>query len=666
MPSTNPARWSPLRRRLSRRSLLAASARAGVGAAGLALVGCGEEEEPQPLPEVEAEPQQAQQTQQAQSFQAGEPAQSAQQQQQVVEQAQATQQEVAEGEAAEPLDPAVPRRGGIVQVWQAVAVHDRWDPHRSRFRYTQAMHSLMYSRLLQPARVSTGELAADLCALPEMPDETTYVFTVQPRAVFWDRAPTDGRAVTAEDLRWNIERQQAALDAEGEEDVLFFRRSAYQRTASAAAQAADGVETLTLTTAEPDAAYLASVHAGPFAWITSPEAAEEYGDVWRDDPQDVLQNSGTGPYTPRTYESSRLTLARSENWWQADSAWPDGIILRSAAEETLMSEYQDTLLDRVDFPLSNDTVTTLRQIYPHHEPYEVPMAAAVELLTPQAADAEHLLSDPRVTRAVALGIDRARLLERLYGEHGRRSGPLPWYLDGWSLSEEQLAAFAGYRADRDADLAEIAQLLAAAGLGDGVELPLVVADLFEAAHAGTGQAVQEMLAGATGLDVDLEFRPLADAIGQLRDGERFCFLTWGAVPTQADPTDAWRAELHGDGERRWSAGADAEGDALIEEMGRTFDLAARQALAQQVQERLLSGEAPQWRVKLGNGIQLGIQRPYFYADTRLADFAWSTQYLSGSWLHFEHEEYPAGERDLPPEPEPEPESEQSAEQADSE
>ena len=41
MPSENY--WTRMRRnKLSRRSLLRASARAGVGAAGLALVGCGD------------------------------------------------------------------------------------------------------------------------------------------------------------------------------------------------------------------------------------------------------------------------------------------------------------------------------------------------------------------------------------------------------------------------------------------------------------------------------------------------------------------------------------------------------------------------------------------------------------------------------------------------
>ena len=59
-----------------------------------------------------------------------------------------------------------------------------------------------------------------------MPDQNTYVFTVEPGAVFWDHEPANGRAFTAEDIRWNIERQQAAVDANGLPDPHFFRRDA--------------------------------------------------------------------------------------------------------------------------------------------------------------------------------------------------------------------------------------------------------------------------------------------------------------------------------------------------------------------------------------------------------------------------------------------------------
>ena len=628
--------WAALRRhRLSRRSLLVASSRAGVGAGALALVGCSDDEEPA---QEDLEQQAATQQQAAQQ---DAPPQPPDAQQQSVQQAQT--QQSAQDDQSEP--PSGPTPGGIIRAWLAVERHDRWDPHRSRYRYTQAAHSLMYNRLIQPASVSTGELEADLCALPEMPDETTYIFTVEPGAVFWNLEPTNGRAFTAQDIVWNIQRQGDALDASGAPDPFFFRRSAYIRTASVEASSATSA---TLTTVAPDATYLASVHASPFAWMTSPEAAELYADDWRDDPSDIMRNSGSGPYTPHLYNGFEITLARSENWWRADSAWADAVTFTSGDTNNIVSLYDAAAFDTAAFPLTNATVETLREQNPDHPAFEQPLDASVELLAPLSADGFAALGDPRVVRAIGIAIDRAQLIERLYGGHGRASGPLPWHLDGWSISEQLLSTFPGYRNDRDADLSEIVSLISAAGGAPNLGvLPLVVADLFEGFFAGAGEAVRTMIADATGLEVDIENRPFAEAIDQLRAGERFCFLGWSAVPQQADPTDHWRSTLHSRGIQNWSDATNAELDALIDQMAATFNLGARQDIGHQIQEMLLSGEAPQWQIKLVNGIQLGIHQPWLHPDPRLFEYAWSTNRLSNTWLNTTHEIYPTG-RELPP------------------
>ena len=626
------------RHRLSRRTLLAASSRAGVGAGALALVGCSNDEEP-----AQEDLEQQAVTQQQASQQAGqqnEPPQPPDVQQQSVQQAQT--QHAAQDDQPEP--PSGPTPGGIIRAWLAVERHDRWDPHRSRYRYTQAAHSLMYSRLIQPASVSSGELEADLCSLPEIPDETTYVFTVEPGAVFWNLEPTNGRAVTAQDITWNIQRQRDALDASGAPDPFFFRRAAYNRTVSVESSSD---ATATLTTAAPDATYLSSVHASPFAWMTSPEAAELFADDWRDDPSEIMRNSGSGPYTPRLYNGFEITLARSENWWRANSAWADAVTFTSGDTNNIVSLYDAAAFDTAAFPLTNATVETLREQNPDHPTFEQPLDASVELLVPLSVDGFAALGDPRIVRAIDIAIDRTQLIERLYGGQGRVSGPLPWYLDSWSISEQLLSTFPGYRNDRDADLSEIAGLISAAGGASNIGVvPLVVADLFEGFFAGAGEAVRTMIADATGLEVDIENRPFAEALDQLRAGERFCFLGWSGVPQQADPTDDWRSTLHSGGSENWSNATNAELDALIDQMSATFNLGARQDIGHQIQELLLSGEAPQWQIKLVTGIQLGIHQPWLRPDPRLFEYAWSTNRLTDTWLDTSHEIYPTG-RALP-------------------
>ena len=184
---------------------------------------------------------------------------------------------------------------------------DTWDPHRSRYRYAQNIHSLVYSRILQPTDPHTGELQADLCGLPEMPDQSTYVFTLDPRATFWDQPPTDGRPVGVDDIRLNIERQQQGVDTNGAPDVYLFRRRDWNRAAFAAGD--DG--TFSLLANELDAPFLGNVVASPFAWMISSEAIDAAAGL-RADPFDHRLVSGSGPYVPSGYDPSvELKLVRS-------------------------------------------------------------------------------------------------------------------------------------------------------------------------------------------------------------------------------------------------------------------------------------------------------------------------------------------------------------------
>ena len=651
-PTVSP-RDLMLRRRLSRRALLSASARAGVGAAGLALVGCGEDE-----PEVEDDLQAQQQDQQSQA------AQEQDSQTDQTQQAQTTQQDDAQTEQADQAEqsaPSGPTAGGVLRMWLPTERHDRWDPHRSRFRYTQAMQSLMYNRLLRPASVSSGELESDLCALPETPDETTYIFSIVVGAKFWDREPTNGRAFSAEDIRFNIERQRAGVDATLAPEPLFFRRSAYQRVDNV--EAVDDI-TAKISTAAVDGSFLSSVVSSPFAWMISPEGLEAWGDDWRDDPSDIQRNSGTGPYTPLSYApGEEAAFGRSENWWLPESAWPDGIVFAGGPTTQIIDQYWAAELDRVDFPITNEAVRSLREERPDDAQFSLPLDAPVQLLTPLDSAAAAPLGDPRVLRAVGIAVDRQRLLQRLYGGDGQASGPLPWYLDGWALPDERLATFPGYRADRAEDTVEIANLVAAAGGPEVIgELPLVVADLFEGFFAGAGAAAQAMIEEATGVTLELEFRPYAEALGALAEGERFLFLSWGEAPQVADPTDRWRDTLHSAGTRNWGGVPDPELDALIDQMTETLEIEARRDLAAQAQERLLSGDAGQWMVNLVNGTQLGIAQPWLNLDPRALEFGWSSHRLADSWINTANTDYPA-ERVLPDPPETEAEQAQEGEEA---
>ena len=102
--------WQRLgRNRMSRRSLLRASARAGIGAAGLALVGCGDDDDDDEQAAAQAQPQAMEQQAEQQAMQ-----QEQQEQQAAVAQAQQQAQDV--------------RRGGTWRISDAFAPQWGFDP----------------------------------------------------------------------------------------------------------------------------------------------------------------------------------------------------------------------------------------------------------------------------------------------------------------------------------------------------------------------------------------------------------------------------------------------------------------------------------------------------------------------------------------------------------
>ena len=592
--------------RLSRRALLEASARGGVGATGLALVGCGGDDE-------NAEPQAEQESQQ----QAEE------------NQAHRQAQQLAE-EPPAPETPGSPRSGGVISLFAATESHDRWDPHRSRFAQTQLFHSLMYNRLVRFNSVSAGRLEPDLANLPEMPDEATYLFTLRLGIQFWDRPPTDGRLVTAEDIRFNVQRQIDAQDSAGNPDPLFFRQSAYQRTDS---MEVTGDRNITFRTDGPDATYLASVHAGPWSWITAPEAVEEFGAAWRDDTDNVSLNSGTGPYVPVSYgRQGDLALRRSENWWAArTSGFADGIFLRRVPNSQIAALYRGGTLDRADFPLSNTAIESLRQELPNHTPYEFPLDTPIQLQYVIPDDPENPLRDPRVGQALGSALNRFDLIDRLYLGEGRPSGPVPWFLDDWTLPEEELLTRPGYRPNKEDDLPDLRALLSAAGGADSIgAVEIVVPDLFEGFFPGIAQNLKTMLERNLEIKIHTMFLSYGEITRGLQDESVTAFFGWGPAPRQADPTDEWLRVAHSDGAENWGHYANPDVDALVDRMRTTLDQAERQTLARQVQDLLL--ETGFWIQNVANGIQLGIAEPFLHTDLRALDFAWAGHHLAATWV----------------------------------
>ena len=689
MPKSND--WQRMRRqRLSRRALLRASARAGIGAAGLALVGCADDDNDTQQPAAAAPPQQQPQEQSTRQ-QPQPPAPTVRQAEQQAAQTERQDVPVTESELPpEPIEP-YPEHGGNYSV-NAPPGWDHIDPHRANLRLPFIMFSDSLGRLIQiddnrrgvvrdgvwtpstdsrePAATVGAWLASDIANLPELIDAETWVFYFGEGARFWDRYPTEGgRLFTAEDAAVNINRQIEAVDANGEPDALFPRSELYRQTVSV--EIFDEL-TLVLQTEGFNAAYLESAHMG-YSFLTSPEAIELWDLTWRDERSNVELISGTGPFIPTELdENLRVQLVRNPTYWkllegQESTPTHGGRLQRNrdywkslegqqmpffdsitwhvfSDPAAVEAAYRNGVLDHATWgALSTTQVDGIHDDFPDHIRYDRGELQPIGMRFNYNADwTENPWRDRRVPYAFHLAMDRDAIIDFVFLGKGKPSTiqRLNWY-HRWAILDDEMRQLPGYRPNKEQDIADARALLDAAGVDSEAEFPLVNAREFEAAHRGSSELYADMFSDALGIPIKIVLEPYDSIFQQLAEGKFPGHAPIWLPSGSDDPTSAWNNELV------FGAGGNHEryNFAPVEELVKRMqaDVDGGYELAREV-SLILLGEDERYGLDgfaptsiVGNGLESSIYRPYLNLPERAKSTwgnegyhwnkeAWFTQY----------------------------------------
>lgn len=418
-----PKEWG--RRRIARRELLAASARVGVGATALATVGAG---------------------------------------------ADATHEVVEEGRAA--TDQLWPRdEGGLVfpLVGPYSGFPPTLDPYENLTYRTQIPSGFHYSKLIQAITgapgvnpVNTAKYEPDLAAaMPEMPDETTYIFRLRSDARWHDKWPLNGRAVTTEDVIISHERfQQTSANAAGWNGVI---------------AAFDGSldSSITIRLHRPYAPFLALAGSSQHLWIIPPEIVDD-GTV-------AARPVGSGAWVFESLDPEGFNWSRNPNWHRKHRRSGFGVPLSShltakLRNENLIAELSEGVLDFSQ--LSSQIYRQTREAAPQIDDGSY-------VFTPNTVPGGFYFNfsispwnDVRVRQALSLAMDRDGILRATddTGRGGWLSGisQLPPY---W-LDPKDLDKFGKAFEGEDSgilfhrDIAKARQLLDAAGFPEGVQATL--------------------------------------------------------------------------------------------------------------------------------------------------------------------------------------------------
>ena len=463
--------WQRMRRsRMSRRALLQASGRAGVGAAGLALVGCGDDDDDaqqQAAAQVQQQQEQDQPAAQQQAQQQAMQEQQAEQQAEQQTQQEATPAEQQEQQQQQVVQAAPARQYGGNYTLNIVPNWDGFDPHRVQLATPFQVFNDTLMRLNQIYNNQGPVYTASIASLPEIPDDETYIFRFDQGAKFWDRYPTEGgRAFTASDAEANIQRQIDSLDASGQPDARFWRAALYQDTATMDVPDDD---TLICKTDGPNATYLETTHMG-YSFMTSIEALELWDQQWIDEQTNVELMSGVGPFIPTEFSpESHIHMVRNPDFWQTldgqQLPFLDSLTWRFLGDPTAQeTAYRTGALD--DFSGNAVAIEGVEADFPDHIRYDrgVVLPLAMRFNYNQEWD-ENPWLDRRVPYAFHLVMDRDTIIDAVYLGKGKPSTQqhINWY-HGWSIPQEEMRTLPGYRPTKDEDIAAARQLMDAAGV----------------------------------------------------------------------------------------------------------------------------------------------------------------------------------------------------------
>lgn len=349
------------------------------------------------------------------------------------------------------------------------------DPHRSDTQSSSALLSNVYEPLV--ATDADARLVPRLARTWENPDPRTWIFHLRQGVVFHDGTP-----FTASDVAASLERirRDASLEMRkklsGVETVRTRDRT-----------------TIELKTRDPDRMLLQKLTG-----ILIPSRGAGAG-------------VGTGPYRIADWSPARLSLARFEAYWGARPAFGRvEYALGLDAEAALAALHRgwialaDVRGRREAGAVGRFRAARRESLYTKFLAFDLARAR-----TPGVAGRPNPFRDPRVRRALHVGVDRHALVARLSTDAEPASQPVPRSVFGFhpGLPEP------------DYDLARARELLSEAGLGAGFDAVLLTRHILEE----PARLVAQDLA-ALGVRLRVEARPDTDFFEALRAGDASLWL----------------------------------------------------------------------------------------------------------------------------------------------
>jgi peptide/nickel transport system substrate-binding protein len=469
--------------------------------------------------------------------------------------------EVQPGELMKAPEPN-PKRGGILRTaWGATTAH--YDIHQGGNNniLIQTYDGLIHKNLMTGLRGVVPALATKWEASP---DGKTYTFTLRDGVKFHDGTPFTSADVVATFNR--IINPPSGM-------VSVFK----DELAQVSGVDAPDAKTARFTLKAPWTPFL-EVIASPSMIVYSKRAIDENGGDLR-----KVVAPGTGPHKFKDYKTGeQWTLERNPSYWNPELPYIDGIeALHVAAwndrAAAVMTE-QANFSWNVSPQLWEDAIKR-----PDLGGSQIP---CLNSHTVMINNTRKPFDDPRVRRAIHLAVSRQNMFQAISTQEPVFLSRWMPYASPFSPPNSELEKLPGYRADKDADIAEAKKLLEAAGFPNGFEnVEIVTPSVAQWAEINT-PAFQDELKKTLNIRATIRTVERGVISEEYKNGNWDMLLEGAFESNYIDPTVLWTARLKTGASQNWSRYSNPQLDAIIDQLNAETDEAKRKQLFNQGMDML--------------------------------------------------------------------------------
>lgn len=363
---------------------------------------------------------------------------------------------------AQPAESGAPKQGGTLRV----AFAD-W-PKNLHPQIDSGTEGLYVQVNITESLVNidpNGEIVPGLAtALPERPDDLTYVFTLRQGVTFHD-----GTEFDADDVIWTFDRLLGKFPDQQS------TQAARYKSAIASVEALDEY-TVKIVLTKPWDDFLTLMAGDKYMDIMSREAVEQLGEDYG-----LSGAVGTGPFKFQEWvKGDHITIVRNDDYW-GEKQYLDAITYRAIPEESarliaLKTGEVDVLLSP---PLKDIEELSADPAY------QVQQADSGDMKVFFLNSSREPFTDIRVRQALFYAIDRQAIMDSVYyGLAPKGQGIFP----PWHWAYDPNADFYPYDPER------ARQLLAEAGYSDANPLQFEIVSSSTTEYVDTATLIQSQLA----------------------------------------------------------------------------------------------------------------------------------------------------------------------------